>query len=50
MARFETKLAAEESSVAQAQKAASEGRVPEVDPIVVIASEVPLEASEILQA
>lgn len=41
LARFETKLAAEESAAAQAQKAASEGKVSELDPVVEIEAEVP---------
>ena len=44
LARFETKLAAEESAAAQAQKAASEGKVPELDPVVEIEAEVPSDA------
>ena len=46
-ARFETRLAAEESAAAQARLAVSEGRVPEVDPIVVMEAEFPPEASKI---
>ena len=46
LARFETKLAAEESATAQAQLAVSEGRVPEVDPIVVMEVEVPSDTSK----
>lgn len=41
LARFETKLAAEESAKAQAQLAVSEGRVPEVNPVVVMEVDVP---------
>ena len=44
LARFETMFAAEESAAAQARKAASEGKVPEVDPVVVIEAEVPSDA------
>lgn len=52
LARFETKLSAEKSAVAQAQQAASEGKVPELDPVVEIEANVPsdaLGALEILQ-
>lgn len=48
LARFETKFAAEES--AKAQQAVSEGRIPEVDPIVVMEVEVPPEASKTPEA
>lgn len=50
VARFETKLAAEESAKAQAQLVVSEGRVPEADPVVVMEVDVPLETSEIVKA
>ena len=46
-ARFETKLSAEASAAAQARQAISEGRVPEVDPVVEIEAEVPPTASNI---
>lgn len=49
-ARFETRLAAKESAKAQAQLAISEGRVPDVDPVVVIEADVPSETSEISKA
>ena len=49
LARFETKLAAEESAKAEAQLAVSEGRIPEVGPVVVIEVDVS-ETSKILQA
>ena len=46
LARFENKIYAEESAKAQAQQAVSEGRIPEVEPIVVMELEVPSEASK----
>ena len=45
--RFETRLAAEESFVAQARMAVSEGRVPEADPVIMMEAEVSPESSEI---
>ena len=45
LARFETRLSAEESAAAQARQAVSEGRVPEVNPVVEIEAEVPPAAS-----
>ena len=47
LARFETRFSAEASAAAQAEKATSEGRVPEVDPIVVIEADVPPEVSDV---
>ena len=47
LARFETRFSAEASAAAQAEKATSEGRVPEVDPVVVIEADVPPEVSNI---
>ena len=47
LARFETRLSAEESAVAQARQAASEGRVPEDNPVVEIEADVPLAASNV---
>lgn len=46
-ARFETRLSAEESAAAQARHAASEGRVPEANPVVEIEAEVPPSASDV---
>ena len=46
-ARFETRLSVEASAAAQARQAASEGRVPDVDPVVEIEAEVPPTASNI---
>ena len=45
LARFETRLSAEESAAAQARQAISEGRTPEANPIVVIEADVPPTAS-----
>ena len=45
LARFETRLSAEESAAAQARQAISEGRTPEANPIVVIEADVPPAAS-----
>ena len=45
LARFETRFSAEASAAAQAEKATSEGRAPENDPIVVIEANVPPEVS-----
>lgn len=50
LAHFKTKLAAEESAEGQTRQAVSEGRVPEVDPVVVMEVEVPPEASKTPQA
>ena len=50
LARFETKLAAEESATTQTQLAVSEGRVPEVDPIIVMEVEVPSDTSKAPEA
>ena len=47
LARFETRLSAEESAAAQARQAASEGRVPEANPVVEIEAEVPSTASDV---
>ena len=47
LARFETRLSAEASAAAQARQAVSEGRVPEVNPIVEIEADVPPAASNI---
>lgn len=46
LARFETKLNAEEFAEVQARLAVSESRVPEADPVVVMEVEVPPEASK----
>ena len=45
LARFETRLSAEASAAAQARQAASEGRIPEDNPIVEIEADVPPAAS-----
>ena len=45
LAKFETRFSAEASAAAQAEKATSEGRAPENDPIVVIEANVPPEVS-----
>ena len=45
LARFETRLSAEASAAAQARQAVSEGRIPEVNPIVEIEADVPPAAS-----
>ena len=47
LARFETRFSAEASAAAQAEKATSEGRVSEVDPIVVIKADVPPESFDV---
>ena len=47
LARFETRLSAEESAAAQARQAASEGRLPEDNPIVEIEADVPPAASNV---
>ena len=47
LARFETRLSAEESAAAQARQAVSEGRVPEVNPVVEIEAEVPPATSNV---
>ena len=47
LAKFETRFFAKASAAAQAEKATSEGRIPEVDPIVVIEADVPPEASDV---
>lgn len=46
-ARFETRLSAKASAAAQARQAASEGRVPNIDPVVEIEAEVPPTASNV---
>ena len=45
LARFETRLSAEESAAAQARQAVSEGKTPEANPIVEIEADVPPAAS-----
>ena len=45
LTRFETRLSAEASAAAQARQAASEGRIPEDNPIVEIEADVPPAAS-----
>ena len=47
LARFETRLSAEESAAAQARQAASKGRIPEDNPIVEIEADVPPAASNV---
>ena len=48
LARFETRFSTEASAAAQAEKAISEERVSEVDPVVVIEEDVLIEFSKIL--